>query len=114
MRVGFQPRSAPSRIADGPASNWRTRISIVAFARLLFWPIALFTLAALVLELGYWRKEFNIVGPFAAATDPAGHSLVLAIPQQTAQWWAKPLLGDDDAHPNRSDLTLGIGGYAMG
>ena len=69
-------------------------------AKLIFWPLALLTLVALALQLGAWQKEFKIAGPFAAETNPARHSLILAVPQEgRAAWWRQPLMGDDGEKP---------------
>jgi hypothetical protein len=43
----------------------RLRRSTLFSARLIFWPLFALTLVALTLQLGAWKKEFKIAGPFA-------------------------------------------------
>jgi len=84
-------------------------------AKLVFWPLALLTLAALALQLGARQREYKVAGPFAAETNPARHSLILAVPQDTRpKWWIEPLVGDDNEHPFQSRLDLRIDGRKMG
>ena len=93
----------------------RIRRGMLFGAKLIFWPLALLTLVALALQLGAWRKDFKIAGPFAAETSPARHSLILEVPQDMRpKWWVESLLGDDSRHPHRSDLRLWINGHEMG
>ena len=71
----------------------RIRHGMLFSAKLIFWPLALLTLLALALQLGAWKKEFKITGPFAAETNPARHSFILAVPQEgRAAWWRQPLI----------------------
>jgi hypothetical protein len=106
---------APWIFGVDPTSVSRIRRWMVFGTKLAFWPLALLTLGALALELGAWREEYKIAGPFAAETTPARHSLVLLVPQDTpAMWWVEPLLGDDNEHSQQSVLRLWIDGHEMG
>jgi hypothetical protein len=105
----------PSVIAVDPKFVSRIRRWKVFSAKLIFWPLALLTLVALALQLGAWKKEFKTTGPFAAETNPARHSLILAVPQEApATWWRQPLIGDNGEKPLESFLELQIDGRAMG
>jgi hypothetical protein len=101
--------------AVDPTAARRTRRFMLFCAKLVFWPLALLTLVALALHLGAWQTEFKIAGPFAAETNPARHSLILAVPQEgPAEWWRQPLLGDDGGKASRSFLELWIDGSKLG
>jgi hypothetical protein len=101
----------PSVFAVDPTTARRAR----RFMLLVFWPLVLLTLVALALQLGAWRKEYKIAGPFAAETSPARHSLILAAPQDMRpKWWVESLSADDNRHPHQSDLRLWIDGHEMG
>jgi hypothetical protein len=98
-------------------SRGRIPVSITSGAKLIFWLLVLLTLAALALERGVWIEQFKIAGPFAVESDPPRHSLMLTVPpdlQDASVWWAEPLLGDDNEHPDQSDLRLWINGHGMG
>ena len=98
-----------------PASICRIPYWVSLIGRPLFWTVVLMTLVALALELGAHRKEFKIAGPFASETNPARHSLILAVPQEgRAAWWRQPLLADDSGKASRSFLELWIDGREMG
>src|SRR5260370_34959149 len=93
----------------------RIRRGMLFGARLIFWPLALLTLVMLALALGAWKKEFKIIGPFAEENNPAGHSLILAVPQESrAAWWRQPLIGDNNEKPYESILELQIDGRNIG
>jgi hypothetical protein len=80
-------------------------------ARLVFWPLALLTLVALILEFGAFQTEIKIAGPFAPEAGPASRSLLLEVPQGgRATWWRQPPLGDNAQQPFRSILDLYING----
>ena len=84
----------PGIFTVDPTSVSRVRRWMAFGAKLIFWPLALLTLLALALQLGAWKKEFRITGPFAAETNPARHSFILAVPQEgRAAWWRQPLIG---------------------
>src|ERR1700687_1453883 len=105
----------PVAFAIEPKSVSRIRNWALFLTRLIFWPIAFLALVALALELGAYRKEFKIAGPFAEESDPARHSLILTVPQEgRAPWWRQPLLGDDNEHPHRSVLQLWIDEHKVG
>jgi hypothetical protein len=105
----------PGIIALGPTTAGRSHHYMLFGARLLFLPLLLLTLAALALHLGAWRIEYKIAGPFETETNPARHSLSLAVPKETpAPWWKQPMLGDDTTKPFRSFLELRIDGREMG
>lgn len=105
----------PSASAVDPTTAKRIRRFILFSAKLVFWLLVLLTLVALALHLGAWRIEFKFAGPFAAETNPARHSLILAVPQEgRAEWWRQPLLGDDSGKTSRSFLELWIGNRNMG
>lgn len=91
------------------------RVSITVGARVIFWPLALLTLVMLAMQLGAWRKDFNIAGPFAAETSPARHSLIVTVPKEgRTPWWRQPLIGDTLEKPLESNLELRIDGREMG
>ena len=93
----------------------RIRHWTLFFARPLFWIVALLTLAALALELGAYKREFKIAGPFAAETNPARHSLILAVPEEgRTPWWRQPLIGDTIEKRSESNLELYIDGHEIG
>jgi len=99
---------------DSTAAS-RIRNGVLFAATPTFWIVALLTLAALALELGAYRNEFRITGPFAAESDPARHSLALAVPREGhVPWWRQPLLGDDSENPSQSFLELRIDNRKMG
>jgi hypothetical protein len=84
-------------------------------ARLIFWPLLILTLAALALQLGAWQTELKIAGPFAAETNPPRASLLLGLPpDESAPWWAVPLMGDDAVNPRQSFLELRVNGRELG
>jgi hypothetical protein len=84
-------------------------------ARLVFWPLAVLTLMALILEFGAYQTEIKIAGPFAYEVGPHYHSLLLEVPQnRRATRWKQPPLGDDAQQPFRSVLDLYIDGRKMG
>lgn len=84
-------------------------------ARLLFWPLALLTVATLVLGLGVLHRDAEIRGPFEPVeTNPASHLLAFLIPADTSSIWRIRPLPDDDKYPYRSDLRLWINGREMG
>jgi hypothetical protein len=106
---------ASSVIAADPKFASRIGRCMVFSARLIFWPLALLTLVALALQFGAWREEFKIAGPFAAETNPARDSLILAVPQQPpTEWWRQPLIGDNNENSYQSILDLVIDGREMG
>lgn len=110
-----EPFWIPSASAVGPTTAKRIRRFILFSGKLVFWLLVLLTLLALTLHLGAWRKEFKFAGPFAAETNAARHSLILAVPQEgRAEWWRQPLLGDDSGNTSRSFLELWIGNRNMG
>jgi hypothetical protein len=79
--------------------------------RLVFWPLAVLTLMALILEFGAYQTEIKIPGPFAHEAGPPYHSLILEIPRGSlATWWRQRPLGDDAQRPFRSELELRIDG----
>ncbi|OSI90187.1 hypothetical protein [Bradyrhizobium canariense] len=101
-------------IAIGPSSI-RLHGWMLFGARLIFWPLVVLTLVSLALQLGAWRKEFTIVGPFAAETNPARASFILDVPQEApAPWWRQPLSGDNGEKPFQSFLDFRINGREMG
>jgi hypothetical protein len=101
--------------AIDPTTAKRIRHSMLFSAKLIFWPLVVLTLVALALQLGAWKKEFKITGPFAAETNPARHSLILAAPEQArVAWWRQPLTGDYGEKPFESILELQIDGRKMG
>jgi hypothetical protein len=105
---------SPAVFTVDPTRFSRTRYWLIG-AKQLFWIVALLTLVALALELGAYRKELKIAGPFAAETNPARHSLVLNVPQEGQNgWWRQPLTGDDNGQPFRSLLELWIDSREMG
>ena len=63
----------------------RTKRPTLMDTKAVFWSLALLTLMALAMQLGFWHKTFNVTGPFAAETDPPRHSLLLAVPQEIAK-----------------------------
>jgi hypothetical protein len=106
---------APGIFAVDPKSISPVRRWMVFGAKLIFWPLALLTLVALAIQLGAYRKEFRIAGPFTAETNPARHSLILAVPQEgPAAWWRQPLIGDNGEKPFQSNLELRIDRREMG
>ncbi|MDB5578715.1 MAG: hypothetical protein JWR80_3891 [Bradyrhizobium sp.] len=108
MSGGLQKRSLL------PAEG-RIRRCIMSGAWLLFWPLALLTLAALALHVGAWPTEYSIAGPFAAETKPAQHSLIVAVPSEPpAAWWRQPLIGDSVEKAYQSILKLRIDGREIG
>src|ERR1700692_4949981 len=97
----------PATFAAAPASVNRLRPWMVLGARLVFWALALLTLAALALEFGAYSQEFRIAGAFAWETTPARHSLILVVPQEgRAAWWRQPLVGDDSGNASQSFLEI--------
>ena len=97
-----------------PTTASRIRHGMLFSARLIFWPLALLTLVMLAIQLGAWRTEFNIAGPFAAETSPARHSLILVVPNEgPAAWWRQPLIGDTSEKSFQSNLELRIDGREM-
>jgi hypothetical protein len=82
-------------------------------ARLMFWPLALLTLLALVLETGAWQKKIDIPGPFEAWGSGL-HSFMLSVPNDVAPGWSAAPQGDDMYHPYRSSLRVGINGQEIG
>jgi hypothetical protein len=79
--------------------------------QLVLWLLCLLTLVAIVLQLGVWRKQIDIAGPFARETNPPQHALVVAVPSEGAvPWWRQPLIGDSAEKPFESKLRLRIAG----
>lgn len=106
---------ASGAFAVGPKSVSRVHRSTVLGAKLIFWPLALLTLVALALQFGAWKQKYIFSGPFAAETNPARHSLILAVPEQArVAWWRQPLTGDYGEKPYESILELQIDGREMG
>jgi hypothetical protein len=84
---------------------------IVFGLQVMWWPLCLLTFLAVVLQFGVWRKEIDVVGPFAPATNPPQHALVVAVPSEGAvPWWRQPLIGDSAEKPLESKLRLRIAG----
>jgi hypothetical protein len=82
--------------------------------QLIWWLLCLLTLVFVVLQLGVWRKEIDIAGPFAPETNPSQHSLILAVPSEGAvSWWRQPLIGDSAEKPFESKLRLRIEGHEI-
>jgi hypothetical protein len=105
----------PEGIAADPTSVSGIRRWMVFGAKRIFWPLALLILVALALQLGAWKQEYIFSGPFAAETNPARHSLILAVPEQArVAWWRQPLTGDYGEKPYESILELQIDGREMG
>ncbi len=99
---------------DSSTKNNAGRWLLLA-ARLVFWPLLLLMVAALALEMGAYRKEFKIAGPFAAESNPARRALEVGVPQEgRAPWWRQPLLGADSGKASQSFLELWIDGREMG
>jgi hypothetical protein len=91
------------------AVHLRRRVKFALW--LMWWPFVVLTLAAIALQLGVWRKEINIAGPFAPETNPAQHSLVVTVPSEgSVPWWRQPLNGDSVEKPLESKLRLRIDG----
>ncbi|WP_322868070.1 hypothetical protein U7859_30210 [Bradyrhizobium ottawaense] len=104
-----------SEAATEPASIRHLRDWMSIGARLIFSPLVLLTLVALVLQLGFKQTEFEIAGPFTVETNPPQASFILAVPQEPAlPWWRQPLLGDNGEKPLQSFLELRINGRKMG
>jgi hypothetical protein len=77
--------------------------------QLIWLMLCLLTLVVVALQLGVWRKEIDIVGPFKPETNPPQHSLILAVPLEGAvPWWQQPLIGDSAEKPFESKLRLRI------
>jgi hypothetical protein len=82
---------------------------------LILGPLALVTLVVVALQIGVWRKDVDIAGPFAAEINPPQHSLILTVPSDgPAPWWRQPLNGDSVEKPFESGLRLQIDGRTMG
>ena len=109
-------------MAIEPASIRHLHERLQLGARLIVWPIAILLLMTLALQLGVWRKEYKIAGPFAAETSLPGAPLILNLPPDPpAQWWRQapqdaelhidgPGTGPSHALPDaiRIDQTTGI------
>lgn len=104
----------PGVIAATPVPPDRIYRWTVSGAKLILGPFALLTLVMLAIQFGAWRIEFDIAGPFAAETNPARHSLILAVPKEgPTAWWRQPLIGDAIEKPFQSNLELRIAGREM-
>ncbi len=83
--------------------------------KLILGPLTFLTLVVVALQLGAWRKNFDIAGPFAAETRPPQHSLILAVPEEgPLPWWWQPLNSDSLEKPHESRLRLRINGRDVG
>src|SRR5262249_55459255 len=96
-----------------PFGRWTTIPS-----RLLFWPLVIITIAALVLEFGVWRNEETRWGPFAP--DPfvlpglAGQSVGLSVRGADLLKCCIDARGDTVGHGLQSDLRLSINDREIG
>jgi hypothetical protein len=101
---------SPDLGADSESSNYTQIV-----AKLIFWPLALVTLAVLALQFDLWQQRYDFTGPFASDTYPPRYSLYLTVPQEgRLPWWRQSLAGDNFEKPFESRLKLAISGRSMG
>jgi hypothetical protein len=104
----------PSVISPGLKIGSPIKRSVPIGAKLVFWALALLTLAALAVQFGLWQKKFDFAGPFASETNPPRHSFQIEVPKEgSTHWWRQPLIGDTSEKPFESRLGLQINGHPM-